>query len=192
MEGKGAFTTVRESRVCSSHCTPLFAYLRGHGVNHQGEIELDQTDILSVKVPQNVPPRKSKNAQWKGMAEQAVREIRERRKPIKHAIAAKRTALHHLDQYSHALDAVYHKGSSPGLYEPVFKRDEFVGIQEIQGDTERESKVEKGEFDQALEIFNHPNKRRGGALQSFKKFDGASCWFHPHHWQWVASSITGR
>ena len=37
--------------VPHKHCTPRFAYVRGDGVNHQGEIELVRTDILSVKVP---------------------------------------------------------------------------------------------------------------------------------------------
>ena len=33
------------------NCTPRFAYVRGDGVNRQGEIELVRTDILRVKVP---------------------------------------------------------------------------------------------------------------------------------------------
>ena len=37
--------------VPHKHCTPRFAYLRGRGVNRQGEIKLVRTDILSVKVP---------------------------------------------------------------------------------------------------------------------------------------------
>ena len=37
--------------VSHKHCTPRFAYVRGDGVNCQGEIELVRTDILSVKVP---------------------------------------------------------------------------------------------------------------------------------------------
>ena len=66
------------------------------------------------------------------MAEEAAREIREHRKPIEDAIVEKRDVLHHLDQYSHVLDAVYRKGPSPGSFEPVFRRDEFMGIREIQ------------------------------------------------------------
>ena len=37
--------------VPHKHRTPLFAYLRGRGVNCQVEIKLHRTDILSVKVP---------------------------------------------------------------------------------------------------------------------------------------------
>ena len=37
--------------VPHKHCTHLFAYLRGRGVNRQIEIELHRTDISSVKVP---------------------------------------------------------------------------------------------------------------------------------------------
>ena len=37
--------------VLHKHCTPRFAYLRGDGVNRQGEIELVRTDILSINVP---------------------------------------------------------------------------------------------------------------------------------------------
>ena len=37
--------------VPHKNCTPRFAYLRGDGVNRQGEIKLVRTDILRVKVP---------------------------------------------------------------------------------------------------------------------------------------------
>ena len=37
--------------VPPKHCTPRFAYLRGDGVNRQGEIKLVRTDILRVKLP---------------------------------------------------------------------------------------------------------------------------------------------
>ena len=50
--------------VPHKHCTPRFAYVRGDGVNRQGEIELIRTDILSVKVP-GTSPRKSKASERK-------------------------------------------------------------------------------------------------------------------------------
>ena len=37
--------------VPHKHCTPRLAYLRGDGVNRQGEIKLVRTDILRVKLP---------------------------------------------------------------------------------------------------------------------------------------------
>ena len=77
------------------------------------------------------------------MAGEAAREIREHRKPIEDAIVQKRDVLHHLDQYSHVLDAVYHKGPSPGSFEPVFRRDEFMGIREIQEDVKERAKLKK-------------------------------------------------
>ena len=35
--------------VPHKHCTPRFAYLRGRGVNRQGEIKLVRTDMLSTR-----------------------------------------------------------------------------------------------------------------------------------------------
>ena len=37
--------------VPHKHCIPRSAYVRGDGVNRQGEIELVRTDILRVKLP---------------------------------------------------------------------------------------------------------------------------------------------
>ena len=53
--------------VPHKHCTPRFAYLRGRGVNHQGEIKLVRTDILSIKVPgrQRRATKKEQNEQTK-------------------------------------------------------------------------------------------------------------------------------
>ena len=124
----------------------FFAYQPAWGKNRQGEIELNRTDILSVKVPQQCPTKKEQNEQWKGMAEEAAREIRERRKPIEDAIVEKWDALHHLDQYSHVLEAVYRKGPSPGSFEPVFRRDEFMGIREIQEDVKKEIQKERAKL----------------------------------------------
>ena len=93
--------------VPHQHCKPLFSYLRP---GRQEEIRLHGMDMLQIQVPGHYANIRER---WKSATDHAIREIQERRKKTRHAIAKKGERLTRFDEYNHTLRALYCKASPP-------------------------------------------------------------------------------
>lgn len=91
--------------MAHEHCTPYLARVQGNK-NCKVDMQLCRGDILDVKLPEKqrraTESERKEQCQWKDMAEEAAKEIRESRKPFEDAITEKRERLHLLDNYCNA------------------------------------------------------------------------------------------
>jgi hypothetical protein len=98
-----AFLLDKSGFVPHENCAPYLSHVQANG-NCKVDMELCRTDVLDVKLPikQSSIPEKGQNMQWKDVAGEAAKEIRESRKPFEDAIAEKRNRLRLLDNYNSA------------------------------------------------------------------------------------------
>ena len=114
--------------VAHENCTPYLAHVKG-SKTCKVDMELCRADLLAIKLPVkqcNTLKGKEKNEQWKDVAGEAAKEIRESRKPFEDAITEKRKRLQILDNYSNAFSSnkiIYLKNLPLGPYNVMAMRE---------------------------------------------------------------------
>ena len=90
--------------VAHENCISYIANVKG-STTCKIDLELCQVDLLTIKLPVkqcNTAVEKEQNELWKDVVGEAVKEIRESRKPFEDAIAEKQNKLRLLDDYCKA------------------------------------------------------------------------------------------